>query len=93
MLIDTILHQVTKPARYTGGEWNSIVKDWDKTMQMIEKYGIKGSIQQDEVVVIYDPRKDKKVVEEVEEVIEEPVEEKKPVRKSKPGPKPRSTTK
>jgi len=22
---------VTKPARYTGGEWNSIVKDWDKT--------------------------------------------------------------
>ncbi|MFC1966006.1 TIGR03960 family B12-binding radical SAM protein [Chloroflexota bacterium] len=29
--LDTILHQVTKPARYTGGEWNSIVKDWDKT--------------------------------------------------------------
>jgi len=28
---DDILHQVTKPARYTGGEWNSIVKDWDKT--------------------------------------------------------------
>jgi radical SAM family uncharacterized protein len=26
-----ILHQVTKPARYTGGEWNSVVKDWDKT--------------------------------------------------------------
>jgi len=26
-----ILHQVTRPARYTGGEWNSIVKDWDKT--------------------------------------------------------------
>ena len=26
-----ILHQVTKPARYTGGEWNSIIKDWDKT--------------------------------------------------------------
>jgi len=22
---------VAKPARYTGGEWNSIVKDWDKT--------------------------------------------------------------
>jgi len=21
---------VTRPARYTGGEWNSIVKDWDK---------------------------------------------------------------
>jgi len=28
---DNILHQVTKPARYTGGEWNSIVKDWGKT--------------------------------------------------------------
>ncbi len=27
---DNILYQVTKPARYTGGEWNSIVKDWDK---------------------------------------------------------------
>ena len=30
--LDSILHQVTKPARYTGGEWNSIVKDWDKTL-------------------------------------------------------------
>jgi len=29
--LNSILHQVTKPARYTGGEWNSIVKDWDKT--------------------------------------------------------------
>ncbi len=29
--LDKILHQVKKPARYTGGEWNSIVKDWDKT--------------------------------------------------------------
>ena len=28
---DRILHQVTKPARYTGGEWNSVAKDWDKT--------------------------------------------------------------
>lgn len=28
---DDILYQVTRPARYTGGEWNSIVKDWDKT--------------------------------------------------------------
>jgi radical SAM family uncharacterized protein len=28
---DSLLYQVTKPARYTGGEWNSIVKDWDKT--------------------------------------------------------------
>jgi len=29
--LNSILHQVQKPARYTGGEWNSIVKDWDKT--------------------------------------------------------------
>ena len=29
--LNSILHQVTKPARYTGGEWNSRVKDWDKT--------------------------------------------------------------
>ena len=28
---NNILHKVTKPARYTGGEWNSIVKNWDKT--------------------------------------------------------------
>jgi len=31
VLNNEILHQVTKPARYTGGEWNSIIKDWDKT--------------------------------------------------------------
>lgn len=29
--LDRILHQVNKPARYTGGEWNSIVKDWEET--------------------------------------------------------------
>ena len=29
--LDSILHKVQKPARYTGGEWNSIVKDWGKT--------------------------------------------------------------
>ena len=29
--LDNLLFQVGKPARYTGGEWNSIVKDWDKT--------------------------------------------------------------
>ena len=29
--LNSILYQVTRPARYTGGEWNSIVKDWDKT--------------------------------------------------------------
>jgi len=26
--LDRILYKVTKPARYTGGEWNSVVKDW-----------------------------------------------------------------
>ncbi|MGD0780498.1 MAG: TIGR03960 family B12-binding radical SAM protein [Dehalococcoidales bacterium] len=29
MLNNEILHKVIRPARYTGGEWNSIVKDWD----------------------------------------------------------------
>ncbi len=28
---NNILQQVTRPARYTGGEWNSIVKDWEST--------------------------------------------------------------
>ena len=28
--IDSILHKVQKPARYTGGEWNSIIKDWSQ---------------------------------------------------------------
>ena len=27
---DEILYQVSKPARYTGGEWNSVLKDWDE---------------------------------------------------------------
>jgi radical SAM family uncharacterized protein len=27
--LEQILPQVSKPARYTSGEWNSIVKDWD----------------------------------------------------------------
>jgi radical SAM family uncharacterized protein len=27
-ILDRILPTVAKPARYTGGEWNSIVKDW-----------------------------------------------------------------
>lgn len=26
---DSILQKVTRPARYTGGEWNTIVKEWD----------------------------------------------------------------
>ncbi len=30
MITDSVLHEVTKPARYTGGEWNSIIKDWTK---------------------------------------------------------------
>jgi radical SAM family uncharacterized protein len=29
--LDDILPQVTRPARYTGQEWNSIVKDWETT--------------------------------------------------------------
>ena len=29
--LDDILPLVTKPARYTGGEWHSIVKDWETT--------------------------------------------------------------
>ncbi|HUV51782.1 MAG TPA: B12-binding domain-containing radical SAM protein, partial [Dehalococcoidia bacterium] len=29
--LDEILYRVTKPARYTGGEWNSVVKEWDST--------------------------------------------------------------
>ncbi|MFA5374408.1 MAG: TIGR03960 family B12-binding radical SAM protein [Dehalococcoidia bacterium] len=29
--LNGILPRVTKPARYTGGEWNSIVKDWEAT--------------------------------------------------------------
>ena len=29
--LDSLLFQVARPARYTGGEWNSITKDWDKT--------------------------------------------------------------
>jgi radical SAM family uncharacterized protein len=28
--LDSLLYQVGKPARYTGGEWNSITKDWDR---------------------------------------------------------------
>ena len=28
-VLDRILPTVSKPARYTGGEWNSILKDWD----------------------------------------------------------------
>ena len=27
--LQALLQRVKKPARYTGGEWNSIVKDWD----------------------------------------------------------------
>ena len=27
--LDRVLHKVTQPARYTGGELNSIPKDWD----------------------------------------------------------------
>ncbi len=29
--LDRILPFVEKPARYTGGEWNSVLKEWDAT--------------------------------------------------------------
>ena len=29
--IDRILRRVSKPAHYSGGEWNSVVKDWSRT--------------------------------------------------------------
>jgi radical SAM family uncharacterized protein len=29
--IDPVLRKVSRPARYAGGEWNAIVKDWDST--------------------------------------------------------------
>jgi radical SAM family uncharacterized protein len=31
VLTNEILHKVNRPARYIGGEWNSVKKDWDKT--------------------------------------------------------------
>jgi len=31
LLDNELLHQVNRPARYTGGEWNSIIKNWDNT--------------------------------------------------------------
>lgn len=30
-LLEKVMEQVEKPARYAGGEWNSIVKDWGNT--------------------------------------------------------------
>jgi len=27
-ILDDILYEVSRPARYSGGEWNSLVKDW-----------------------------------------------------------------
>ncbi len=29
MDLDPILRRVTRPARYTGGEWNAVTKDWE----------------------------------------------------------------
>ncbi|TFH34422.1 MAG: TIGR03960 family B12-binding radical SAM protein [Dehalococcoidia bacterium] len=29
---DSIFHQVSRPARYTGNEWNSIIKPWDSAI-------------------------------------------------------------
>ncbi len=31
MLDNELLRRVNRPARYTGGEWNAVVKDWDAT--------------------------------------------------------------
>ncbi len=31
MLNNEILHKIIRPGRYTGGEWNSIVKEWKQT--------------------------------------------------------------
>jgi len=31
LLNNEILHKVIRPARYTGGEWNCIIKDWEAT--------------------------------------------------------------
>jgi len=28
--LDRLLYQVGKPARYTGGEWNSVIKNWEQ---------------------------------------------------------------
>ncbi len=37
--LNDILHRVTKPARYTGGEWNSVTKDWQAaTVRMALAY-------------------------------------------------------
>ncbi len=33
--LERTLLRVQKPARYTGGEWNSVVKDWDATPQRV----------------------------------------------------------
>jgi radical SAM family uncharacterized protein len=31
LLNNEILHKVIRPGRYTGGEWNSVVKEWENT--------------------------------------------------------------
>ena len=30
MQLDSLLFEVNRPARYTGGEWNSIIPNWDR---------------------------------------------------------------
>ncbi len=34
-ILDSILPRVTKPARYTGREWNTVIKDWDKVAMKV----------------------------------------------------------
>jgi radical SAM family uncharacterized protein len=31
LLNNEVLHRLNRPARYTGGEWNAVIKDWDAT--------------------------------------------------------------
>ena len=33
--LERVLLNVRQPARYTGGEWNSIIKDWDNTSSRV----------------------------------------------------------
>lgn len=30
--LERVLHQVARPARYTGGEWNAVCKEWDSVV-------------------------------------------------------------
>ena len=34
--LEEILYKVSKPARYIGGEWNGVVKDWDAVAMKVD---------------------------------------------------------